>query len=88
MMLCYRLLLCFVGIYCLCDKRFYFSELGGFKMVNIVIRDLDISKELDKKAMRELVGGRRTGNGFQSSAWKTKKNTWLKQANKPIWPAR
>ena len=57
-------------------------------MVKIVIKDLDISKELDKKAMRELIGGRRTGTGFQSNAWKTKKNTWLAQSNKPIWPTR
>ena len=56
----------------------------GFKMVNIVIKDLDMSKELDKKAMCKLVGGRKAGIGLQTSAWKAKKNTWLTISNNKI----
>lgn len=52
-------------------------------MAKIIIRDLDMSKELDQKAMKELVGGSRTGAGKQSGAWKQSKQASLFHAQKP-----
>jgi hypothetical protein len=43
-----------------------------------------MSKDLDKKAMSELIGARRTGIGFQTSAWKTKKTLGLRNHLKNI----
>lgn len=52
-------------------------------MKNIVIKDLDMSKELDQQAMKHLVGGRRAGASRQSGAWKPSSASKIFHTAKP-----
>jgi len=38
-------------------------------MANIVIKDLEVSKELDKKALSNIMGGKRTWNTVVMDRW-------------------
>lgn len=48
--------------------------------MKIEIKDLDMNKELDKKAMSELVGGKAGQARLQSLSMKAERKKWL--ANK------